>query len=60
MAHSNAVANRNGIKFKSITTGAANSILDDLRNFVEVDVTRHYLAETVGNTDERFVDIGVA
>jgi hypothetical protein len=59
MAHGNTVANRYGIEFKSAAARPANSTFDDLCNFVEVDVTRNYLAEAIGNTDERFVNIGV-
>jgi hypothetical protein len=57
MAHGNSVADRYGIEFKGGPARAANGVLDHLCNLVEVNVARHYLAETVRNTDERLVDI---
>jgi hypothetical protein len=60
MAHGNSIADRNSVKFKRSSARAANGCLDHLRNLVEVNVARHYLAEAVGNTDKRLVDVGIA
>jgi hypothetical protein len=59
MAHSDAVADGDGVEFKRDSTGLANGLLDDLGDLIKMDVTRHYFAETVGDADERFVDVGI-
>jgi hypothetical protein len=59
VAHCDSVTNRDRIELKWRPAGGANRILDRLRNFVEVNVTRHYLTETVGDPDERLADVGI-
>jgi hypothetical protein len=59
MAHSDAVADRYGIKFESNPPCLADSFFNNPGNLIKVDMPRHYLAEAVGNADERFVDVGV-
>jgi hypothetical protein len=59
MAHSNPVTDRYGVKFKRGPARAADRGLDHLRNLVEVNVAGDYLAEAVGNTDKRLVDVGI-
>jgi hypothetical protein len=59
MAHGNAVADRYGVELERNTTGPADSILDNLGNFVEVYVAGDYLAETVGYSDKRPLDVAI-
>jgi hypothetical protein len=60
MAHGNTIANRYCIELKGGPTRLAHSFFDDPADLVEMDVARDYLAETVGNTDERFANVGIA
>jgi hypothetical protein len=59
MAHSDAVADCDGVEFKRDAAGLANGLLDEQGDLIKMDVARHYFAETVGDADERFVDVGV-
>jgi hypothetical protein len=60
MPHRNAVADRNRIEFKRDAAGLANGILDNLGDLVEVNMSGHYLAEAVGDSDKRLVDVGLS
>jgi hypothetical protein len=60
MAHSNTVADRNCVELKRRSARLADGIFDSQSNLIEVDMPRHYLTETIGNTDEWFVDVGIA
>jgi len=60
MTHSNAIADCYGVKFKSGAACLPNSLLDHPANLVQMHVARHYLTKTVSNTDEWFVNVGVA
>jgi hypothetical protein len=56
----NAITNCYGVEFKRDSAGLANGLLDEQGDLIKMDVARHYFAETVGDADERFVDVGVA
>jgi len=60
MAHSNAVADGYGIEFERRPAGTADRLFDKPSDLVEMDVARHYLAEAVGNSNKRLVDITIA
>jgi hypothetical protein len=57
MAHSDAVADSDGVEFKRYATGLSDGLLDNLGNFMEVDVAGDYVTVAVGNTDEGFIDV---
>jgi hypothetical protein len=59
MAHSNAVTDRYCVEFKSSAACRVNSLLHNPANLIQMNMARHYLAEAVGNTDKRLVDVGV-
>jgi hypothetical protein len=60
MAHGNAVADRYRIKLKSRTSRFPNRLFDYFGNFIQVDMARYNLAEAVGYTDKRLVNIVVS
>jgi hypothetical protein len=60
MAHSDSITDCYGVKLKSGAACLANRLFDDLSHFIKVNVTRYYLAETVGNTDKWLVYIGIS
>jgi hypothetical protein len=60
MAHSNTVADSDGIKFKSRPARFPHRLLDNPADFVQVNVARHYLTKAVGNADKRLVNIIVS
>jgi hypothetical protein len=60
MAHCDAIADRYRIKFERRPACLADCLFDNLSHLIQVNVTRHYLAEAVGNTDERLVYICIA
>jgi hypothetical protein len=60
MSHSNPVANRYGIKFKSSAASPLNSLFGNPADLIKVDMARNYFTKAVGNTNERPVYIGIA
>jgi hypothetical protein len=59
MCHSDTIADRYSIKFERGAACLANGIFDNLSHLIEVNMSRHYLAKTVGNTDEGLIYIGI-
>ena len=60
MPHSDTVADGYRVELKGHAACFTNGLLDNLGNLVEMDVARHYLAETVGYADKGFADVSVA
>jgi hypothetical protein len=60
MAHRDAVTDGYCVELEGDTARFADGLFDNLCHFVEMNVAWDYLAETVGDGDERFVDVGVA
>jgi hypothetical protein len=60
MTHSNSIANRYGIKFKGSSTCIPNGLFDNAGDLVQMNMSRDYLTETVGYTDEWFVYVLMA
>jgi hypothetical protein len=60
MSHSDSIADCYGIKLERGSACLANRLFDNLSHLIEVNVARHYLAETVGNTDEGLIHIGIS
>jgi hypothetical protein len=59
MAHSDTIADRYSIKLESRPACLANGLFNNLSHFIEVNVSRHYLTETIGNADEGLIYIGI-
>ena len=60
MAHSDPIANGDGVKFEGGSAGVFNGIFDGPADLIEVDVAGDYFTETVGDADKRPGNILVA
>jgi hypothetical protein len=60
MTHSNSIANRYGIKFKSGSTCIPNGLFDNAGDLAQMNMARDYLTEAVGDADEWFVYVLIA
>jgi hypothetical protein len=58
MPHRDSIADGYGIEFEGHAARLAHSLLDNLRNLVEMDVAGNYLAKAVCDGDEWLVHIG--
>jgi hypothetical protein len=58
--HRDTVADGDSIELEGDPARIANRLLDNLGNFIEMDVARDDFAETVGDGDEGLIDVGVA
>jgi len=59
MAHRNPVADRYRVKFERRPACLTDSTFNNLCDFVQMNMARHYLAEAVGNADKGLVNIVV-
>jgi hypothetical protein len=59
MTHRNAVTYCDCVEFEGDAAGLSDSLFDNLRDFIKVNVARNDFAETVGYPDEGFIDVGV-
>jgi hypothetical protein len=59
MTHRNAVTYCDCVEFEGDAAGLSDSLFDNLRDFIKVNVARNDFAEAVGYPDERFIDVGV-
>jgi hypothetical protein len=60
MSHRYPVADGYRVELKRHAARFSYGLFDDLRHLVEMDMAGDYLAKTVGDGNEWFVDIGVA
>jgi hypothetical protein len=57
MAHSDTVADGDGVEFEGNAPCLSDSLFDNLGNLMKVDMARYDVAVAVGNTDEGFLHI---
>jgi hypothetical protein len=59
MAHRDTVADGYRIELEGYPACLAHGLFDNLGHFVEMDVAGDDFAETIGDGDERFIDVGL-